>query len=61
MIFQHNFVDVALIEAELKRHKSSYAKALETKNYELIKSLRRKIKLLTTRLYIVNDSITRSN
>lgn len=53
MIFSKNIRSIALLEAELTRLRALYSKALETKNEITVKSLRKSIKLLQTRMTLM--------
>lgn len=55
MVFLRNVSNIAVLEAELIRLKALYAKALETKNEATIKTLRKTIKSLKTKMTVVNS------
>jgi len=61
MIFSKNLSNnsnTILLKAEFKRLKALYSKALELKNEETVKILRKEIKLLKTRWNILsNDNL----
>ncbi len=53
MIYSKNINNISLLEAEIKRLKILYAQALDKKDDLALTELRKKIKLLRTRLTLV--------
>ena len=57
MLYSKNITNIVLLQAELRKLKASYVEALKNKkeNLHTFQQLRKRIKLLTSRIDIINS------